>query len=216
MFILYGADLSTPSTKVRFAAHLLGLEYEYKQISIRDGENRTDEFLKKHPAGKIPVIDDEGFVLFESNAIIKYLSDKKESSLYPKDLKQRAKINQWIDFGSIHVGGAMNRIVFNRVFAPLIRMEIDERSLSEGLKFINRFLPTVENQLTQSLFLAGDALTLADVNLLSILDPAEVADIALSSYSKINTWRSSLRQKDFYTQCYSEYAERLTNFKKRK
>jgi glutathione S-transferase len=71
MLIIYGSDFSAPANKVRFVANALGLDYEYKVVRIRDGENKTEEFKKMHPAGKIPVINDHGFILFESNAIIK-------------------------------------------------------------------------------------------------------------------------------------------------
>ena len=64
MLKIYGADLSAPANKVRMTANALGIEYEYIRVSIRDGENRTEEYLKMHPAGKVPVIDDDGFVLF--------------------------------------------------------------------------------------------------------------------------------------------------------
>ena len=54
MLKIYGANLSAPVNKVRMAANILGLEYEYVQISIREGENRKKEYLAMHPAGKIP------------------------------------------------------------------------------------------------------------------------------------------------------------------
>jgi len=76
MLKIYGADLSAPANKVRFVANYLGLEYDYVQIKIREGEHRAEQFLKLNPVGKIPVIDDDGFTLYESNAICKYLCDK--------------------------------------------------------------------------------------------------------------------------------------------
>ena len=81
MLKIYGADLSSPANKVRFAANALGLEYEYIQVKLRDGEHKKSEFLKINPVGKIPVIDDDGFVLFESGAIAKYLCVKHNSAL---------------------------------------------------------------------------------------------------------------------------------------
>ena len=129
MLKIYGANLSSPSNKVRFVANALGLKYEYIQVKLREGEQRKPEFLKLNPAGKIPVIVDGDFVLSESGAIIKYLCNKNKSSYYPSDLKRRAIVDQWIDYSIIHVGAAMVRVVFNRLFAPIIKTEIDENSL---------------------------------------------------------------------------------------
>jgi len=205
MLKIYGANLSSPANKIRMTAHVLDLEYEYIQINIREGENRTKEYLAVHPAGKVPAIDDDGFVLFESDAIIKYLATSEASSLYPDDIKQRAIIDQWIDFVSIHVSGAMGRVVFNRVFASFAKVPVDERSLNDGIKFLGRFLPVIDQQLSKSKYLAGERFSLADIDLLASIDPAEVADIDLSPYEHIVKWRNELKQKDFYMKCHASY-----------
>jgi len=209
MLKIYGGDLSAPSNKIRFVANFLGLEYEYKKMSLKDGENRKPEYLALHPAGKIPVIDDGGFVLFESDSIVKYLASKQNSPIYPAELQRRALVDQWIDFVTIHVGGSMSKVLFNRVFYSFAKVEKDDRSLQDGLNFLNRFLPIIEKQLTKSKYLAGMELTLADFDLLANLDPAEVAGVDLGPYQKIAEWRNQLKQRDFYTKCYKEYGESL-------
>ncbi|MBN1870014.1 MAG: glutathione S-transferase family protein [Candidatus Omnitrophica bacterium] len=209
MLKIYGADLSGPANKVRMAAHALGIEYEYIRISIRKGANRTEEYLRLHPAGKIPVIDDDGFILFESDAIIKYLASKKGSPLYPADLKQRALIDQWMDFITIHVGGSMGKVVYNRVFASFAGAAVDENSLEEGLKFLRRFLPVIDNQLFKNAFVAGKQFSLADIGLLAAMDPAEAAGIDPAPYKRLSQWRKDLQQKEFYTRCHSSYEEAL-------
>ena len=97
MLTIYGADLSSPSNKVRFVANVLGLEYTYRPVKLREGENKSEWYVQLHPAAKIPVMDDDGFVLFESNAICKYLLTQKNSPLYPQELKSRAIVDQWVD-----------------------------------------------------------------------------------------------------------------------
>ena len=209
MLKLYGANLSSPSNKVRFALHVLGVEYEYVQVKLRDGEHRKEEFLKLNPVGKIPVIDDEGFVLFESNAIIKYLARKHCPALYPDELKTRAVIDQWMDYVSLHVGAAYNRVVFNRVFAPVIGAPVDEQSLKDGLAFLERFLPIIDRQLGKHKYLTGEELTVADINLLATLDPSEVAEVDLGLYENIGRWRGALQGEEFYTKCHSSYGKAL-------
>ena len=209
MLKIYGSDLSSPSNKIRFVANTLGIPFEYIRINLREGEQKKPEFLKLNPVGKIPVIDDDGFLLFESNAIIRYLADKNHSPLYPEDTKQRAIVDEWIEFGSHHVGLATSKIVYNRLFAPRIKIEPDERSLAEGLTWLDRFLPVVEAQLSKAKFLTGNTMTLADLNLLAIFDPAEVAEIDISKYQNIIRWRNELKRQDFYTKCHKEYGEML-------
>ncbi len=216
MLKIYGADLSSPANKTRIAANALGIEYEYIRVSIRDGEHQTEEYKKMHPAGKVPVIDDEGFILFESDAIIKYLATKQNSSLYPEDKIQRALIDQWMDFISIHVGAAMGRVVFNRVFAPFAKVPVDERSMSDGVKFLNRFLPVIDNQLSKGRYLTGEQRSLADIALLATLDPAEIAEIGLAPYANIAAWRDELMKESFYTKCHASYGDVLNGFMSKK
>lgn len=209
MLKIYGSDLSAPSNKVRFVANALELKYEYVFVNLRAGDHQKPEFLKLNPVGKIPAIDDDGFYLFESSAIIRYLCEKNNSPLYPKGLKDRAIVEQWLDFGSMHVGAAFSKVMYNRVFAPIRKIAVDENSIKEGLSFLDRFLPVVDSQLEKNPYLAGKNLTIADFNLLALLDPAEIADIDLSRYKNLTVWRGKLKQEKFYTQCYKEYGESL-------
>jgi glutathione S-transferase len=194
---------------VRFTANALGFPHEYIKVNLREGEHRKPEFLKLNPVGKIPVIDDDGFVLFESNAIIKYLADKNNSPLYPKGLKERATIDKWIEFSSHHVGLATSKVVYNRFFAPRIGTPVDETSLKEGLAWIERFYPVIDQQIGANQYLVFNQFSLADVNLLAILDPAEIANIDLSKFHNITRWRENLKKQDFYTKCHKEFAEML-------
>jgi glutathione S-transferase len=209
MLKIYGADLSPPSNKVRFVANELGLDYEYNSVNLVSGENQSEGHLKLHPAGKVPVIDDDGFVLFESNAIIRYLAAKCESPLYPGGAKQRGQVDQWVDFVSHHIASALGRVLFDRVFAPFLGQEVNEGAITENLSFLDRFLPVVNAPLKERRYLAGGELTLADFSLLSALDPAEVAQVDLSGYLNITRWRQDLVARDCYTKCHKSYADVL-------
>lgn len=210
MIKFYGTKFSSRLNKLLFLANALGLEHQLEILNMMEGEHQQPENLKRHPAGKIPSMDDDGFILFESNAILRYLTTKKDNSFYPEDPKTRAIIDQWIDFASQHVDTAFGRVLFNRIFGPnMPGYEIDTRSLEDGLKFLDRFLPILEEQLKKNEYIAGDKMTLADFNLLAILDPAEVAEVDLTSYKKLSEWRSKLKKEDFYQKVFTDYTEAL-------
>ena len=207
MLTIYGFDFSSPANKVRFAANAMGLQYDYKRVNLLAGEQKTPEFLKLNPTGRVPAIDDNGFKVFESAVIIKYLADKNNSSLYPKDLQKRTIVDQWIDFANLHVATALNRITFNRLLYKAFNAEKDERSLNDGIKFLGQFLPIVEKQLKENKYLAGGEMTLADINLLAVLDPIELSSVDLSIYPSVASWRKNLRAQSFYTKCHSSLDE---------
>ena len=141
MLTIYGSDLSGPAIKVRLTASFLGIEYKWQLVNLREGEQKKEWFLKINPVGKVPAIDDDGFNLFESNAICKYLCDKHNSPLYPKDVKKRAVIEQWIDYVSFHIGANFIPVMYNRIFAPLRGIPVNEKAITDGLEFLKQYFP---------------------------------------------------------------------------
>jgi len=209
MLTIYGSDLSGPAIKVRLTASFLGLDYKWQIVNLREGEQKQEWFLKINPAGKIPAIDDDGFYLFESNAICKYLCDKHNSHLYPKDVKKRAIVEQWIDYISLHIGSNFIPVVYNRIFAGRIGKPVNEKAIVDGLELLKQYLPVIERQLSSHKHVVGQEMSLADIILFALLEPAEMAKIDLSSYPKLAAWRAQLKGQSFYTDCYKEYGEML-------
>jgi len=209
MLTIYGSDLSGPAIKVRLTASFLGIDHKWQLINLREGEQKQEWFLKINPIGKVPAIDDGGFHLFESNAICKYLCDKSNSPLYPKDVEKRATIEQWIDYISFHVGANFIPVVYNRLFAPLRGMPVNEKAITDGVEFLKQYFPIIEKQLTQHKYIVSQEISLADIILLSLLEPTEMAKVDLSIYPQLNAWRAELKKQPFYTSCYKEYGEML-------
>lgn len=207
MLKLYGLDFSPWVNRVRFTVNYIGLDYEYIRVDLIGGEGQSEEYKRIHPAGKVPAIDDDGFVLFESGAICRYLSNKTASELYPSDLKEKALVDQWTDYAVTHIAMAMQKVLFNRVVYKFMDKEQDIRSLEEGQEFLQRFLPIIDAQLSKANYLAGNHVSLADMVLLAWLDPAEISKLDISMYKNICKWRVNLKQRAFYTQCYENYED---------
>jgi glutathione S-transferase len=207
MIKLYGIAFSNNVNKVRYCLNYLGLSYDWAQTNPMQGENKTAEFLSISPTGKIPAIEVDGFKLFESNTIIRYLAATRHSPIYPDDLKKRATVDAWLDYVSIHVMAALGRVFFNRVMAPMMGKAVDESSLQTGLEFLTQYFPILEARLSKNACLAGAEFSLADINLLAALDPCELAQVSLEKYPAITKWQNGLRAKDFYQKCYKNYTQ---------
>ncbi|MCW5589733.1 MAG: glutathione S-transferase family protein [Legionellales bacterium] len=206
MLIIYGNPLSSPTSKVRFVAHYLAIPYEFKIINLSAGEHLSEKFLAINPFGRVPAIIDDGFGLSESNAIIRYLADKKQSSLYPRDLQARAIVDQWLDYASQHIAVPTSKIMFNTYYYKFTSIPKDERSLQDGYQFLARNLPIVEQQLKKQTYLAGSTITLADLAMIAALDVCEMCEVDLTVYSALTTWRKNLMAESFYRQCHENYA----------
>ena len=210
MIKLYGHKFSPPSNKVEMCINLLGLEYEFVFIDLLKGQQRTNDFLSLTPFGKVPVLIDENFKLSESNAIVKYLCKKAKSDLYPFGLEEQAEVDMWCDFIAQHLAmGAYVKVIFNKMVAPRIGIEPDQRSIKEGYEFIGKHLSLVEEKLNKTKFLAGDKMTIADISLLAIVDPSELIEVDLKTYPKLTAWRDSLKSQSFYQKVHKFYGESM-------
>ena len=140
MIKLYGFELSFPVNRVRLCLNAMGKDYEFIRINPLAGENRSDDYLKINPSGKIPAIDDGGFCLSESNAIMRYLCRKYRSEFYPENIEAQANVDKWLDFTAAHLGNGFNKVLFNKYIAGIAGIEVDEQSIKDGYAFIQRFL----------------------------------------------------------------------------
>lgn len=203
---IYGHFLSAPSNKARLAASAVGQDFDYVHLDLTKGEHKSDNYLSINPVGKVPALEDDGFCLYESNAMCRYIADKNDSALYPKELQQRAVVDQWMDFGSHHILSNMGKVLFNKMFAPIMGAEPDLQSMADGEKFLKQLLPVVEDQLTKTKMLAGDEMTLADIVMIAALDPFEMIEFDLAPYPAISAWRKNMMAQDFYKNVHAHYA----------
>ena len=139
---LYDHELSGNCFKVRLLLNQLSLDFESIKIDVFTGENKKDFFKKINPAMKIPVINDSGIILNESNAILLYLSDKYKSELLSNSLEDRAKIYSWLMYNKTSVDPFLAKARAIKKFYPDDKQDLDElKSLkiegNKSLRVIN-------------------------------------------------------------------------------
>lgn len=210
MIKLYGNKFSPPSNKVEMCLNFLDLKYEFVFVDLLKGEQRTDKFLSLTSFGKIPLLVDGDFKLSESNAIIKYLCKKTKSDLYPSGLEEQAEVDMWCDYIAQHLTmqGYM-KVMFNKMVAPRIGVEPDERSIKEGYENISKYFSLIEQKLEKTKFLAGDKMSIADISLLATIDPSEVIQVDLKLFPKITALRNNLKSQNFYQKVHKFYGESM-------
>lgn len=186
---LYNADLSPNALRVRAVAFELDIDLEIIDVDVFKGGTKTEEYLALNPNGKVPVLVDGDFVLWESRAINVYLAGvKPERNLYPEDLKSRALVDQWSYWQAIHLGPAMQRIAFERMLKPMFGMgETDESAIEQQLKDIAQFLPVLDGALAGKEWIVGD-LSLADFALASTFMYRDQCRISLGETANVDAW----------------------------
>ncbi len=205
---IYGHFFSAPSNKVRYCASALGLDFTYHHVDLQQGEQQHPDFLDINQLGKVPAIEDNGFVLSESDAICRYLANKS-GKLYPDEIQTRARIDRWMDIAAQTVLLQMSKILFNRFFAPMLGEEPNQTSIDEGQRNLAVILPHINTQLTQTKYLGGNELSIADISMLAAIDPFDMIEIDLSIYPDIQQWREELMQHQFYQDVHQHFAAEM-------
>jgi glutathione S-transferase len=189
---LYNANFS----RVRAVALELGIDLEIIEVDLRGGDNRSATFLSINPNAKVPVLDDDDFVIWESRAITSYLASKKpERGLYPDDPKARAGVDQWLYWQTIHLGPAMQKLSFERFLKPKFGMgDPDQAVIDAELKNVDQFLAVLEIGLEGKDWIAGD-LSVADFALASTFMYRAQSDIALDDLPNVAGWIERLEAR---------------------
>ena len=186
MLKIYGIPRSR-AFRVLWMAKELGLEYENIPIDMGKGETRTPDFLTVNPNGHIPVIDDDGFILWESMAINLYLAKKHaRGDLYPIRFEDEAKAWQWSFWGMTEVERPVLTALFHRALLP--EDQRDAKLADESEHQLGRPLMVLDAAVANQPYLMGEHFSVADLNVASILSWARPARIGLSHVPKMADW----------------------------
>ena len=175
----------TRAYRALWVAMELGLDYEHLPIEIGDAGARSPEFLAINPNGRLPVIVDEGFVLFESLAITLYLAKKHSAGkLYPATLEGEARAWQWSFWAIAEVDRGVNIWSLHAVRLP---SEVRNAALrEEALKVITAPFKVLDAALAKTPYLLGEDFTVADLNVAAVISRA--IDMDLSAVPHLKVW----------------------------
>ncbi|TGL65203.1 glutathione S-transferase family protein [Leptospira jelokensis] len=192
---IYGDSQSGNCYKLQLLASILKITYEWIELDIKNGDTKTESFLKLNPNGKIPILVlDDGRVLSESNAILNFLAEG--SDLIPNDPFERAKVLQWQFFEqySHEPYIAVARFIQHYLGIPADRKVEYESKQSGG----HKALRVMEIQLEKTPYLVGDSMTLADISLFAYTHVAHEGGFDLSEYPKIKEWIRRIQDQKHY------------------
>ncbi|OFZ70385.1 MAG: hypothetical protein A2451_12205, partial [Bdellovibrionales bacterium RIFOXYC2_FULL_39_8] len=173
----------------------LALPYETVLVDFAKGENKSSEYLKLNPNGKVPTMVDGDFVLWESLAINYYLMEKQQAvELVGNTAQEHAEVNKWNIWGVTHL---------NASFEPLVLQVYRKTPDSEAIKAameveIPRYLSVLENHLVDKEYVALGKFTLADITLMSSMQSANFVKYDLSNYPNVMAWMARLSEREAF------------------
>ena len=185
MLTVYGDTVSGNCYKIKLLMQMLNIKHEWQHVDVVAGGTQSAWFKAMNPNAKIPVLVlEDGQYLFESNAILNYLAEG--SALLPAAGIERARVLQWQFFEqySHEPTIAVARFIQRYLGLPDERADEYHAKHDGGYKALD----VMEEQLSVSLFLVGDNLTIADISLYAYTHVADEGGFELSRYPCINAW----------------------------
>ena len=162
---LYGHPVSTCTQKVLLTLAEKGHKADFELVDLMKGAQKSPDYIANHPFGVVPYLEDDGYVIYESRAIIRYLDRKLSgTSLTPKDDKAYGRMERLISVEQSYFTPGWGKIVFQIVFGKMQGKEPDMAIVNQGKTEVAKALDVVDKDLAGCQFMAGEEFSLADVS----------------------------------------------------
>jgi glutathione S-transferase len=185
--------MSTCTRKVLMTLAETNTPYELTVVDFAKNEHKQAPHLARQPFGQVPAIQDGDFELYESRAICRYINEKAQGPLVPRDLRDRARMEQWISIETSNFTGPIMKFVFKHIFqreqaAGVIETATEQLSTALGI---------MDKQLATHPFIAGSAFTLADVCFLPYFEygMGTPAKDVITKHAHVTAWWNKVGER---------------------
>lgn len=179
---LYNFPRSGHAHRAELMLSLLQLPTELILVDLAKGEHKQPKFLAINPFGQVPVLDDQGVILADSNAILVYLAQKYGNGRWlPTDPEGAAKVQRWLSV-------AAGQIAFGPARARLITVFGASYNAEEVIARSHDLLKVMDQELAHSEYLVGNEPTIADVAAYSYIAHAPEGNVSLADYANVRAW----------------------------
>ena len=173
----------------------LALDCEVQTIDLGRGDQLTPQYVALNPNKKMPTLEDDGFVLWESNAILFYMAAKRpDGELWPSDLRGQAEVLRWLAWESAHWDAeSWGMVVFEKASKAVLGLgPPDPAFIARGEQNFARFAAVLNDSLRGKTWLVGERLTIADFSIAGFVPLAERMALPVEKFSEILRWYKGL------------------------
>jgi glutathione S-transferase len=199
--IVYGPAMSTYVWSARWTLAEKGVAHQLVEVPL--GANREEPHLSRHPFAKVPAFEHDGFVLYETQAIVRYIDECFESApLQPTDLHQFSRMNQIIGIVDAYAWPSIAAgILVNRFVAPRLGRPVAEAAVTAALPRARLCLKEIERLLGEQSFLAGERISLADLMVAPLLvyfSRLPEGEMALAEHPALSAWLKRMEARQSF------------------
>ena len=203
---LYGDPISTTCRPVMLLAAESDADLKVEHVDLFTGAHHKEPYISVNPNRLVPTLDDDGFILTESSAILKYLAEKFDLPSYPKDLKKRAKVNELMDwFNTNFYRDYAYGVVYPQIFPHHKRPseEIQKGTVAWGKELTKKWLQVLNDHWLGKgkKYLTGDEVTIADYFGAALLTCGEPIRTDFKKYPNIDAWLKRMAQNPSWKTC---------------
>lgn len=191
MIKIWGRITSINVRKVVWAARELGLEFERIDVGGKFGGLDTPDYVGMNPNSKIPTLDDNGYILWESNAIVRYLAAQYNGGgLWIADARKRGEADHWMDWQATEFGPASTPVFWQLIRTP--EAQRDAKVIADSTAACARLGVILDKALEGRNYLAGDSFSVADIIVGCVADRWLNLPIARPDTPNVRRWFDSL------------------------
>lgn len=193
---IYADPITVNCRKVIAGLKFLKVDYTLVHTDYFQGKQKSPEFVKINPNACLPAMVDDGFILWESNAILQYAADKhKRTQEYPTDLKTRADINRWLLWESSSWFGSCYVYLVENCVKPVLQDKPDPKVLAGEEPRFKKLAGILESRLTNSDWLCGKNPTIADIVVAAPMHLHFVQGLPLKDFPNLSRWMTEKVEK---------------------
>src|SRR5947208_855966 len=197
MLKIWGRTNSVNVKKALWAAEELGLKYQRIDAGMEHGVTKTPEYLRMNPNSLVPTIEDDGFILWESHTVVRYLCAKHAAgTLWPTELRARADAERWMDW-AFTFQRAMRDVFWGLIRTPPEKR--DTKAIEEGKKKSAELLAIPEALFAKNRFVIGNALSMGDIPLGCEVQRWMRVPIERPAFPNLEAWFERLRERPAFT-----------------
>jgi len=199
--VVYGPAYSTYTRTARLVLEEKGIEYKLEEVDILQGAGQSPAHLARQPFGKVPAFEHDGFRLYETIAITRYIDEAFPGpKLQPADAKRRARMMQFMSVSDAYTyPNCIGKVVWQRGVVPLLGGKSDEKIIADAMPMVEKVVAALETLADNAgPLLCGADLTLADLHLAPVMayfSGTPEGNKLLSGAPRLNRWWQSISKR---------------------
>ena len=198
MIKIWGRTNSVNVQKVMWCVGELALRHQRYDAGLEHGQNREEWYLRLNPNGLVPLIDDAGYTLWESNTIVRYLAAQygHNSTLYPSDARARADAERWMDWQQTVLLPPMTTVFWNLIRTPPEQRDIP--AVTEAAKQCNKAFAILDKHLAAHPYVGGSHFTVGDIPVGAMTYRWYALDVEHEELPHLRAWYERLVERPTY------------------